>query len=138
MATFTVEVHIDASPDAVWAVVGDPCGVTRWYPLYTGCRIDGDVRVLTRADGVELTERMFGRDDAGMTYSYSVTAGLPLASHEASFTVVPDGEGSRVLWRTSAEHEDPSVDMEARLRDRQAEALEQLRTYVEGAAPAPS
>lgn len=132
MATWQVEVRIAAPPDAVWDVVGDPCGVTRWYPLYTSCRMEGDVRVLGRADGVELHERMLTRDEEGMTYSYAVTAGLPLAAHEASFAVVRDGDGSRVVWRTTAEHEDPSVDMQERLAGRQAEALEGLRAYLEG------
>ncbi len=70
-----------------------------------------------------------------MTYSYAVTDGLPLAEHEASFTVVPTDTGCRVVWRTHAVHEDPSIDMEERLVDRQREALEGLRAVLEGDNP---
>ena len=129
---FTVRVEIAAPPEAVWAVIGDPEAVPRWYPTYTSARVEGDVRVLRRADGVEITERLLERDEAGMSYAYSVTGGLPLARPRAAFTVVPGPGGSAVVWRTEAVHEDPSVDMEARLAPRQREALEGLRALVEG------
>jgi hypothetical protein len=66
-----------------------------------------------------------------MSYSYAVTAGLPLAEHEASFRVHAEGSGSRITWRTRAVHEDPSIDMEDRLADRQREALEGLRALLD-------
>ncbi|MGB1526985.1 MAG: SRPBCC family protein, partial [Miltoncostaeaceae bacterium] len=97
--------------------------------------VEDGVRTLERADGAVVVEDLLTRDDDGMTYSYAVTAGLPLAEHEASFTVAPDGDGSRVIWRTHAVHEDPSIDMEARLAERQREALDGLRAVLE-AGPA--
>jgi len=92
------------------------------------------VRTLARADGALLVEEILSRDDAAMTYTYAVTGGLPLAEHEASFTVVPTDTGCRVAWQTHAVHEDPSIDMEERLVDRQREALEGLRDVLEGRA----
>jgi hypothetical protein len=131
--SFSVEVDLAVPPDAAWAVVGDPTAVPRWYPQYVESTLDGDMRTLTRADGVVIHERVLHRDDAGRSYSYSVVDGLPLAHHRAGFEVHerPDG-GSRVRWWTEVEHEDPSVDMEARLHTRQQEALLGLRTYIEG------
>ena len=133
---FEVDIEVAATPAAVWAVIGDPCGVTRWYPLYTACRVDGDVRTLERADGAVLVEQLLGRDEAAMVYSYSVISGLPLAQHEASFQVAPAPAGARVTWRTYAIHDDPSVDMEERLAERQRSALQGLRALLEGARPA--
>ena len=127
-----VTLDVEAAPDAAWAVVGDPCGVTKWYALYTSCRTEGNTRTLERADGAVVVEDLLTRDDAAMTYSYTVTAGLPLAEHEASFRVEPRGTGSRIIWRTYAVHEDASVDMEERLADRQREALEGLRALLDG------
>ncbi len=132
--TFAVEVRIEAPAAAVWAVIGDPEAVPRWYPTYVRSTVAGDVRTLERADGVVLEERLLERDDAGMSYAYTVTGGLPLREHRASFTVVPDGDGARVVWRTHAVHRDPGVDMEARLADRQREALAGLKALVEGSA----
>lgn len=131
-ADFGVEIELAVPAAEAWALVGDPCGVPKWYPLYETCTPEGSTRTLARADGAVLVEEILSRDDAGMTYSYAVTAGLPLAEHEASFTVVPTDAGCRVVWRTHAVHEDPSVDMEERLVDRQREALEGMRAVLEG------
>lgn len=130
-ADFGAEIHIAVPAATAWELVGDPCGVPRWYPLYLRCTVEDGVRTLERADGAVVVEDLLARDDAAMTYSYAVTAGLPLAEHEASFTVAPDGDGCRVIWRTHAVHEDPSIDMEARLADRQREALDGLRAVLE-------
>ena len=135
-AEFEVEITIAVDPGMAWEVVGHPCGVTRWYPLYTGCRVDADVRTLERADGAVVVERLLGRDEEAMTYSYSVISGLPLAEHEASFQVVPCPSGARVIWRTRAIHDDASVDMEERLADRQRDALQGLKALLEGAEQA--
>jgi hypothetical protein len=128
---FDVSVDVAVSPDAAWAVIGDPLAVPRWYPTYVSCQLVGDTRTLRRADGGELVERMLERDDAARTYAYSVIAGVPLRNHRASFTVVPIDGGSRIVWHTDAEHEDPEVDMEARLADRQREALDGLKRLLE-------
>ena len=128
---FEVVLDVQASPAEAWAVVGDPCGVTRWYPLYTSCTLEGNTRTLARADGAVVVEDLLSRDDEDMSYSYAVTAGLPLAEHEASFRVDAEGSGSRITWRTRAVHEDPSIDMEDRLADRQREALEGLRALLD-------
>lgn len=130
-ADFGAEIDLAVSAADAWALVGDPCGVTKWYPLYTSCTLDGDTRTLARADGAVVVEDLLSRDDEGMTYSYAVTSGLPLSEHHASFTVVPTDGGCRVVWRTHAVHEDPSIDMEERLADRQREALEGMRAVLE-------
>lgn len=131
---FGVDIEVAVPAERAWALVGDPCGVPRWYPLYETCVLEGTTRTLTRADGATLVEDILTRDDDAMTYSYAVTGGLPLAEHHASFTVVPTGAGCRVEWRTHAVHEDASIDMEERLADRQREALEGLRAVLEGEA----
>ncbi len=59
--TFAVEVRIEAPAAAVWAVVGDPEAVPRWYPTYVRSTVAGDVRTLERADGVVLEERLADR-----------------------------------------------------------------------------
>ena len=78
-----------------------------------------------------LVERLLERDDAACTYAYSIVAGVPLRSHRASFTVARSAAGSRIIWHTEAEHDDPEVDIEARLADRQREALLGLNALLE-------
>lgn len=128
---FSVSVDIAAAPEAVWAVVGDPDAVPRFYPTYVSCAVDGDERRLLRADGGELVERLVDRDEARRFYSYSVVSGAPLRDHLASFEVVAVEGGSRVVWSTSGTPEDPAADLEARLADRQREALSRLKALVE-------
>lgn len=134
--SFYVAVDVAVPPERAWEVVGDPCGVTRWYPLYESCTVEGDRRMLRRSDGVELVEHLNDRDDAKMTYSYSVVAGLPLTYHYARFSVQPAPVGCRVVWETAAEHQNPTVDMRSRLEDRQAEALRGLKRLLETGLPA--
>jgi len=128
---FEVSVDVAVTPDAAWAVIGDPLAVPRWYPTYVSCVVVGDTRTLRRADGGVLIERLLERDDAARTYAYSVVSGVPLRSHRASFSVVPADGGCRVVWYTDAEPEDPKIDMEARLADRQREALDGLKRLLE-------
>ncbi len=132
--TYELTIDVDASPDAVWAVVGDPTGVPRWFTKYVTCTIDGDIRTLTNADGGELVERILERNDDERRYSYTVIAGPPLASHEASFAVVPRDGGCTILWHTSATFLDASIDTEERLAGAQRDGLERLKALCETGA----
>lgn len=134
MPAWSVTIDIDATPDEVWAVLGDPTSVPRWYPKYATAEVDGDTRVLRTAEGGELRERLLERDDARRFSSYSVLSGAPVASHLASFEVTAEGAGSRVRWATRAEPSDPSVDLRERLIGSQTEALGRVKRIVEGGA----
>lgn len=135
---FSVSVDIAAPPDEVWRIVGDPCGVPRWYSAYRECEVEGDVRTLRRADGAVLVERLLERDEARRRYSYTVLSGVPLRSHLASFEVREAPGGSRVVWTTEGEPEDPAADLEERLAARQGEALGVLRDLVEAGSGGPA
>jgi carbon monoxide dehydrogenase subunit G len=135
MPAWALTIHVDAPPDEVWAFIGDPTTVTRWYPKYVSCEVDGDSRTLVSDDGRTLRERLLERDDARRFYSYSVLSGAPVASHMASFEVTPDGDGSLIRWATVAEPSDPSIDLEQRLHGSQSAALERVRDIVEAGRP---
>ncbi|MGB1675717.1 MAG: SRPBCC family protein, partial [Miltoncostaeaceae bacterium] len=38
-ADFGAEIHIAVPAATAWELVGDPCGVPRWYPLYLRCTV---------------------------------------------------------------------------------------------------
>lgn len=132
MASWRLTIDVDASPDEVWAFVGDPTTVPRWYPKYVACTVDGDTRVLRSAEGAELREALLERDEERRYYAYSVLSGAPVASHRASFEVAPRDGGSTVIWTTEAEPSDPSVDLEGRLTPTQTDALARIKEIVEG------
>jgi hypothetical protein len=135
MASWELTMDVDAAPEAVWALVGDPASVPRWYPKYVAAEVEGDRRVLRAADGGELVERLLERDDAARRYTYSVVSGAPVRSHRASFEVRERGAGSTIVWRTEAESSDPSADLEARLSPTQADALRRMKELVEATVP---
>jgi hypothetical protein len=130
--TWEVGVEVAAAPGDAWGLVGDPCSVPRWYPQYVSCEVEGDVRRLRNAEGAEIVERLLERDEERRYYSYEIVSGLPLRSYLASFEVQSEGHGSRVVWRVTGEHNDPEVDLQARLAPRQAEALERMKALIEG------
>jgi carbon monoxide dehydrogenase subunit G len=132
MPDWELSVEVDAPADDVWRLVGDLTSVPRWYPKYVAAELEGERRLLRSAEGAVLVERIIEHDDARRTYSYAVLSGAPVREHRASLEVVPDGSGSRVIWRTSAEPTDPDADLEGRLRPTQAAALERIRQLVEG------
>lgn len=133
MADWELSVHVEASVEEVWALVGDLTSVPRWYPKYVACEVEGDRRTLRSAEGGVLVERITERDDARHVLTYAVLAGAPVRTHRAGFEVVPDGSGSRLTWRTSAAPSDPSADLESRLRPTQTAALQRIKELVEEA-----
>ncbi|MGO8825462.1 MAG: SRPBCC family protein [Acidimicrobiales bacterium] len=97
MTAGAVDVTVGATPDEVWAKVGDFGGVADFFPGVESCRLEGDDRVIGLF-GMEIRERLLARDDQSRTLTYSVVAGVPLESHTATVSVLPEGEGSRVIW----------------------------------------
>lgn len=128
---YELSIDIAAPPDAVWTVIGDPAGVPKWFPRYAECTVDGTTRTLVSVEGHTLVEELRARDEEERFYSYRVTSGAPLKTHSASFHVVPNGDGSRVIWHTRGEYEDPTLDIETRLSPAQAKGLENLKALVE-------
>ena len=94
MAAGAVDVTVGATPDEVWAKVGDFGGVAEFFPGIESFRLEGDERVIGMF-GMEIRERLLARDDEARTLTYSVVAGVPIESHTATISVQPDGEGSR-------------------------------------------
>ncbi len=129
---YTLTIDVDAPPDVTWLVVGDVTAVPKWFAKYVECNVDGDIRTLRSAEGAEVLERLLERDDLARTYAYTVTAGPPLRSHRASFTVVPREGGSTIVWHTRAEFLDESIDAEDRLAAGQRAGLERLKALCEG------
>ncbi len=90
-----------SAPDAVWAKVGDFCGITNLLPgLKCALSEDGKVRTLTTPEGGVVVEHLDSRDDVARTYTYTIiTAGpLPVANYHSTLSVQPAGAGSSIVW----------------------------------------
>ena len=97
MAAGAVDTMIAATPDEVWAKVGDFGGVGVLFPGIESFRLEGDDRIIGMF-GMEIRERLLARDEESRVLTYSVVDGVPIESHTATVSVEPDGTGSKVIW----------------------------------------
>ena len=94
-------VDLDASPDKVWALIGQFGGY--WHPLVVNIKLIGagvgELRVIDTNDGKQIIERLDAIDDATRFYRYSNISGIPAMNYTGALSVKPKGTGSTVEWR---------------------------------------
>ena len=89
------------SADALWAKIGDFCGISKWHPAIEKCELsaDGKTRTLSLKGGGNVVEALVKMDAAGHSYTYSIVSGpLPVANYTSTISVAADGAGSTVTW----------------------------------------
>jgi hypothetical protein len=102
MASIYKEISLDARPDDVWAAVRDFGAVHRRVApgFVTDCRLDGESRIVTFANGNVAQELLVTIDDARKRLVYAVVSER-VKQHSASIQIVADGENrSRMIWVT--------------------------------------
>ncbi|MBP7001130.1 SRPBCC family protein [Amaricoccus sp.] len=99
-------VTLDATPDEVWAVVGDFADMS-WFPgvasvAATGAE-KGATRVVTMADGQSVTEELTKLDPARRAISVRVTednvAAIPATQYASHIVVGDDAGKARLEWK---------------------------------------
>jgi mxaD protein len=98
-------IRINATPEAVWAVLGDFNGTPRWLPLVTHSQIVfgtnnrvGAIRLVTRRNGTKVTERLLDRDPQNMRMAYTYVDGAVMATDYSPVLSVKDaGDGTSVV-----------------------------------------
>lgn len=96
-----VSKETQSSPAAVWAAIGDFCGISTWHPAVAKCELstkDGATfRTLTLKDGAKLLEKQTGFDANAKNYSYTIEEGpLPVANYKSTLKVTGT-EGAAVI-----------------------------------------
>jgi len=89
------------SADALWAKIGDFCGISKWHPAVEKCElsVDGKTRTLSLKGGGTIVEALVKMDPAARSYTYSIVSGpLPVANYTSTISVAADGTGSIVTW----------------------------------------
>ena len=125
--TETARIDISAPTGDVWALVGQFGGLDEWMTGVDACVVDGDLRTVSTM-GMEITERLVGRDEAARTITYSIVGeGAPVQSHEATISVLEADGGSEVTWDVTVE----PAEAEGMFRDIYQGALDSLKTAVE-------
>jgi hypothetical protein len=100
MASIHKDISLDARADDVWAAVRDYGAVhQRVAPGFvTDCKLDGDSRIVTFANGNVAQELLVTMDEARKRLVYAVVSER-VKQHSASIQVFADGEGrSRMVW----------------------------------------
>lgn len=100
-----IELHhvIQAAPEAVWAVIGQP-GRVDWVAGVDSATFDGDVRRFKMTGAGELAERILQCDDERFYIEYSVIESQPpLDQHLASMQLLPHAQGTELIWKTTVE-----------------------------------
>lgn len=100
MASIRKEMLLDAHPAGIWEAVRDVGAVHRRLApgFVVDCRLDGDARIVTFANGLVVRERIVDIDDAARRLVWSVVEGRP-THHNGSLQVFAEGDGrSRVVW----------------------------------------
>src|ERR1700749_4393738 len=102
MASIHKDIPIDAPAHEVWDAVRDFGALhTRLVPGFVlDTKLDGDVRIVTFANGTVAREQLVGSDDARQRPAYTI-ARVRVKKHSASVQIVADGEANcRMLWTT--------------------------------------
>ncbi|MGO4390798.1 SRPBCC family protein [Variovorax sp. M-6] len=100
MASIRQEIQVAASAEKVWDAVRDVGEIhRRLVPGFvTDCRLEGDTRIVTFANGLVARELIVDCDDAARRLAWSASGGR-LTHHNASLQVfAEDAAHSRLVW----------------------------------------
>ena len=99
MASIHKEIEIKRDGASVWDAIRDVGAIhKRLVPGFvTDCRMEGDSRIVTFANGTVMRELIVDVDDKTRRHSWSAR-GEPLVHHNASVQVFPSNDGCRVVW----------------------------------------
>jgi carbon monoxide dehydrogenase subunit G len=110
MLSFRHTIDIAATPDQVWAVLGDVTSVDRWIPGVTAVSRTDTGRVCTFADGHVQDEQIFNYSPATRSYRYIIDgAPLPVRDNTGGFAVEESEGHARVVWESSFVAVDPAM-----------------------------
>ena len=100
MASIRQEILVEATPEHVWDSVRDVGEIhVRLVPGFvTDCRLDGDARIVTFANGLVLRELIVDIDDDHRRLVWAAVGGQ-FTHHNASVQVFAEGaDRSRLVW----------------------------------------
>jgi carbon monoxide dehydrogenase subunit G len=134
MASIHKEISLGASPEEVWDVVRDVGAVhTRFAPGFvTDTVMDKeDERIVTFANGFVAREVIVDVDEPRRRLAYSVRSER-ITHHNASFQVLADGAGSRLVWIADVLPAAASVTVGAMMED----GIQAAKRALDALAPA--
>ena len=139
MVDLVVVKQIEASADAVWALLGN-FGDMSWVPGADNVELIGEGVGMTRRINIPgldspIDEILSAKDDAAMTFSYTIpkNAVIPFDDYTASVSVTSEGAGTRVDWACSFdEGEMPAEDAKNMISGSYSNMLDALAAKLAG------
>ena len=102
VASIRHERRIAADADTVWDIVRRPESIPHWFPGVVSCTVEGNIRVITTAIGLEIPEEILGNDDVTRHFAYRITA-APYSFHLGVIDVIEIAPGdSLCIYSTTA------------------------------------
>jgi hypothetical protein len=99
MASIRNEIIVRASPECVWDALRDFGAVHRRVApdFLTDSKLEGDVRIVTFANGAVARETLVSSDDESRRLVYAIMD-QRFKHYSASVQVLREVDGSRVVW----------------------------------------
>jgi hypothetical protein len=127
MASIRKEIPLAASPEAVWDVVRDVGALaTRFAPGFVvDVQMEPGARLVTFGNGMVVRETIVDLDETARRLVYSV-ASERLTHHNASFQVLAEGSGSRLVWLADVLPDTAAANLDAMMEEGAAAAKRAL------------
>lgn len=122
----TETASVAASPDKVWAVLGNFSGLPGWHPAVAATDIvkgvdnhQGAVRSITTKDGARIVEELLAYNAGEHNMTYRINASpLPVTDYISTLAVTPSGKGSTITWKSQFNRDPAAKDVDdAKARD---------------------
>ena len=138
MPHISTTVEIDATPEAVWAVLGDLTATPDWLPGVVSASFEGSTRICILADGTQIHEQISGHNNRQRSYHFRhLRTPLPVHNLHGSFTVAADAAGnSLVTLDTNFQPADPApAELTDMIQNAFGQSLASLRRWIEKHQP---
>ena len=101
--------ELNTNPETVWKMIGDFNHLDVWHPVVVGSSVSGNnnapgaIRILTLADGANITEKLVAHSTSDKTYTYAITESpLPISDYVSTISISSAANGkSLVTWSSS-------------------------------------
>lgn len=128
MASIRHHATIDRAPDEVWKTVSDAGAISTWFPLIEQSTAEGSRRSCTLHGGGQLEEEIVTSDEELRRFQYRIISGdMPVDFHLGTIDVLPDGDGSLVIYSTDVSPDAVAEQMDGII----AEGLDGLKSHLE-------
>ena len=103
MASLRHERRINAPADVVWNFIARPESIVDWFPGVVSCTVEGSLRTIRLASGIEMPEELLTIDRLQRRFAYRITA-PPYRFHLGVIDVIELTEDeSLCIYSTTAE-----------------------------------